>query len=270
MSKLQKAFHKLSSSIYDLSIQLYGKVGSPSAWNFTSSDTPQSSGNVVINNYSTNYGYPVWYHTVVHEHTSCHKCEHKKESNECEECKRKKNNTDWYQDHPVLRILGAVLVGIVVQIIGYVGTMEYLKWKRLRDIDKKSSKFEKKMESQMNNDAGDMRIKQSCQSIPLKWNKWSQYYRGNCRLYNLAKFGFVMSGLVMGIGLMKNSSNLRQFAYWSLVGSGCYTICIMTLYHNMWKTKEKNLMDALIQECNYAYLSSVNPSDPLSSPPTYS
>lgn len=265
MSQLQTIFNKLSSHIYALAKELYPYSSGTQTYDTfsfassTSSSALSGSGNVVINDNSVHYGYG--WPSVTNVYTTCRHCSSKK--TQCEDCKNKEkekndNNGDWY--------LGALLLGVLLPGLSYLVSKEYLKWRQLYKINKKASKLEKKLLEQPT-DTVDVKLKQTGQYVPSKWSKWYNYYRGICRLYNLAKLGFVVSGLMMGVGLMQNPRNgaqsLRQLAYWTLVGSGCYTVTIMTFYHSLWKTKERNLMDNLVQECNTTYLSI----SPLQGPP---
>lgn len=242
MDRLVKNYQKLTQKVYTLYSNLYGPYQEPSpTYNWTSPQSPQTfPSSVTINNYQSPspwFYYPpsvtnVYTCSSCHDH-SCKKCKEQKE--------KEKNNLDWY--------FGALLTGVLTIGTSYLITKEFIKWQEFHKVQKKVQKLQK----QLNTDSSTTEehgLKVSMVDIPNRWNLWSNYYRSTCRLYNIAKVAFLVSGLLIGLGLMDMPIGGRQLGYWSLIGSGSYLAIIMTLYHSVWKRKEKNLMDKLIQECN--------------------
>lgn len=282
LTRITQLFGDISTDIFSLSQRLYGSSFRPSFVSLEPESSvpsapqtqPASSATTVIHDHSVNYytspsPYCSWWY-VPQAPTVIVSCPHSSRG-ECERCEKKKkseetsdSNTNWY--------LGALLAGALALGFSYVFTTEYISHWKLAQVNTKVRRLEKKLRkpveetssaaSSLYPPTSPTSISSQLRTIPKTWDLWYGDFRRTARLYTLCKLGFLVSGVLVGSGLMRNSSFLQQCGYWCLVGTGATTVSVVTFYHLLWKSEETKKMNQLVQDCNTIHLTLRSPSAP--------
>lgn len=155
---------------------------------------------------------------------------------------------------------GAVLLGALTIGASYVVTSEYVKYRRLANVNEKMAILK------IANNTSLSGANPSVRNVLREWKKWHSSYTSTTRLFHLAKVtGFVSAGAI-AFGLWKNLDNVVLDGFWGLVATSAYTVGLWTLYTGLWKENERELMDTLVGEFNSATLASIPFPTPTSTP----
>jgi hypothetical protein len=299
LNRLTEIFTDVSADISTLSQRLYKASFRPS---FVSSDntTPPGHGwpgpasavptsgvpasTTVIHDHSVNYyspspfwpAWPAWpapaqptiLVTCPHATTTTHECEDCKKNKKADKKDDKKTAASNYY-------LGAFLIGALAVGFSYVATAEYINYSQLRQANAKIRKLERKIAKSepVGNPAVPVAaslyptnaassVSPMLRTLPRSWDRWYGSYQRSARLYTLCKLGFLVSGILLGAGFMRNSSWLQQWSFWSFVGTSATTMSVATLYHLRWKDDETEKMNQLVRDCNTIHMTLSSPTAP--------
>jgi hypothetical protein len=294
LTRLTEIFTDVSADIFALSQRIYkssflpsfvsadstpsgpGQPGPSSAGSTFAARAPIGAGSTtVIHDHSVNYYspspfWPIW--AAPAQPTVIVTCPHAT-THACEDCKKNKKDT---KDSSANYYFGAFLIGALAVGFSYVFTSEYINYWQLRQINAKIRKLDRKItESDQADAASTVPVPASLyppsagssvapmlRTLPRTWDQWYWSYQRSARLFTVCKLGFLLSGALLGTGLMRNSSDLLQYSFWSFVGTSAATASVATLYNLLWKADETKNMNQLVQDCNTIHLTMSSPTAP--------